>query len=275
MSVGMEIIQKLRATSFNKETERKLQSHPYIKAAEDGTLTLSQRQAFAREQYFVQLSDAASFAALAGHEGFVPSSLTGITVPELPAASEEGDSTQTQPVDLFQFLLGGEIYAASLLLAHAKSVGLRDETSLRSSPTAAANDDDDDDYYQLSPKAQAYPSYWSRLALSNQRAAGAAACAVNFPAWGAMCKRLLEALALVASSIDSNDGISGDGGYNYSGVEDEGLAFIKFFATPIEGLDGMAARIIEEEGVEYEDLVEPVRLLQEYEIMFWDAIFEK
>ena len=58
-------------------------------------------------------------------------------------------------------------------------------------------------------------------------------------------------------------------------MEDEGLAFIKFFATLIEELDEMAAEIIEEEGVLYENLVEPVRLLQEFEIMFWDPIFEK
>eukprot|EP00579_Thalassiosira_antarctica_P000194 CAMPEP_0201867938 /NCGR_PEP_ID=MMETSP0902-20130614/2020_1 /ASSEMBLY_ACC=CAM_ASM_000551 /TAXON_ID=420261 /ORGANISM="Thalassiosira antarctica, Strain CCMP982" /LENGTH=243 /DNA_ID=CAMNT_0048393207 /DNA_START=108 /DNA_END=839 /DNA_ORIENTATION=+ len=240
---GIQIIHKLREESFNKETERRLQSHPYLKAAEDGTLTLPQRQAFVREQYSIQLSDATSFAFLAGHRDFAPSSLTGITVPEQPTAS----SGSPQEVDdLFQFLLGGEVYASSLLLAYAKAVGL-DEKALRSSDRCC--------------KAQAYPSYWARLALSGQRAAAAAACAVNFPAWGAMCGSLLESL--------------GGGNYNYAGVDDEGLAFIKFFATPIEELDRMAASIIDKEGVSYEDLVEPVRLLQEYEIMFWDAIFEK
>lgn len=248
---GMEMIQKLREEAFNKETERKLQSHPYLKAAEDGTLTLNQRQAFAREQYFVQLSDATSFALLAGHRDFSPSSLMGVSVPEQQPKSEGLDE-----VDLFQFLLGGEVYAASLLVAHAKSVGL-DEKAL-SSPGQSG--------YQLSSKAQAYPSYWARLALSGKgRAAGAAACAVNFPAWGEMCRRLLEAL-----------GGEGKGDtYNYAGVDDESLAFIKFFATPIEELDQMAASIIEKEGASYDDLVEPVRLLQEYEIMFWDGIFEK
>jgi hypothetical protein len=37
--------------------------------------------------------------------------------------------------------------------------------------------------------------------------------------------------------------------------DDEGLAFIKFFATPIEDLDLMAAKFIEEEeDVSYEKL---------------------
>jgi len=50
------------------------------------------------------------------------------------------------------------------------------------------------------------------------------------------------------------------------------LGFINFFATPINNLDDMAVMIIEEEGASYEDLLEPVRLLQQYELLFWDAI---
>lgn len=231
-----DIIKRLRQAEFVTKTEQQLLSHPYIKAAEEGTLTLPQKQAFAREQYHIQISDAISFSALAGHQGFVPKTLTGAVVPE---KKENGDG-----LDLFQFLLGGEVYASSLLLAFAKSVGLNEE-ELKSSETSA--------------KAQAYPSYWSRLALSNKRAAGAAACAVNFPAWTRMCARLLNALG------ESKE---------YQNVEDEQLGFIKFFATPIDNLDEMAAAVIEEEYVTYEDLVRDVRLLNEYEVMFWDAVFE-
>ena len=36
----------------------------------------------------------------------------------------------------------------------------------------------------------------------------------------------------------------------------------------------MAAKVIEEECVSYDELVGHVRLLNEYEIMFWDAVFE-
>ena len=55
-------------------------------------------------------------------------------------------------------------------------------------------------------------------------------------------------------------------------MDDDGLAFLKFHSTPIEGLDEMAASIIEKEGASYEDLVEHVRLLQEFEVMFWDGV---
>jgi len=244
---GLEIIQQLRAEPFNKETEKKLQNHPFLKAAEVGTLTLSQRRAFAFEQYKIQLSDAISFAALAGHTCFIPTSLSNISVPELP----NNTSKEEEEVDLFQFLLGGEVYAASLLLSHAKSLGIDDEDALRSPAKCG---------YQLSAKAQAYPSYWSKLALSNNRGAGAAAVALNFPAWGEMCNRLLKALA------------SGD--YGYNNIDESSLAFIKFFATPIEGLDKMAASIIDKEDISYDDLVEHVRLLQAYELLFWDGIYE-
>lgn len=185
-----------------------------------------------------------SFATLAGHKDFIPTSLSNISVPELPSTSEE-------EVDLFQFLLCGEVYAASLLLSHAKSLGLDDEDALRTSAKCG---------YQLSAKSQAYPSYWAKLALSNNRGTGAAAVAINFPAWGEMCNRLLTALA------------SGD--YGYNGIDDERLAFIKFFSKPIEGLDQMASSIIDKEDTSYEDLVEHVRLLQEYEVSFWDGVFE-
>lgn len=77
-----------------------------------------------------------------------------------------------------------------------------------------------------------------------------------------MCRKLLDAL---------RDG----GAYEeYNSEDDDALAFIKSFATPIDNLDEMAAAIIDEEDVTYEEIIEPVRLLQQYEIMFWDGIFE-
>ena len=111
--------------------------------------------------------------------------------------------------------------------------------------------------FAVSAGAQAYPSYWARLALSGQRAAGAAACAINFPAWGRMCGRVRTALA---------------SGYNASTDE---LAFLDFFAEPVAGLDDMAAAVIAQEGARYVDLVRHVRLLQEYELLFWDAVFAR
>jgi hypothetical protein len=66
--------------------------------------------------------------------------------------------------------------------------------------------------------------------------------------------------------------------YGYSTMGDDdastSLAFVKFFASPIEKLDEMAAIVMMEENVSYEDVVTEVRLLQEYEILFWDSIYD-
>lgn len=227
---GLQMLERLRQEPFNVETERKLEQHKYIEAAEHGALSIGQLRAFAHEQFSIQRSDAISFASLAGHVGFHPLTLTGTKPPE-------GNAD-----DLFHFLLGGEIYASSLLLQHAKSLGIETEECLGS--------------YACSAKAQGYPSYWARLALANQRAAGAAACAVNFPAWGRMCGKLADALK---DKYEMNE---------------ESLAFIQFFASPIENLDAMAAKVMDDANVSYEELLEPVRLLQAYEVLFWDACYE-
>ena len=236
---------RLRQEPFAQTTEQRLASHPYVLAAENCTLTLAQRRAFAGEQYAVQLSDARSFALLAGHGAFRPASLTGLLPPPpvRTAAGSGADPADSGAGNLFQFLLEGELYAAPLLLKHAAALGFEHEDQLAAYPVTAG--------------AQSYPSYWARLALSGQRAGGAAACAINFPAWGKMCGRVRAALA------------SGCYG-NVSAAE---LGFLDFFAAPVAGLDDRAAAVIAQERVGYDDLARHVRLLQEYEVLFWDAIF--
>ena len=244
---GAQILARLRAEPFNARTEAALAAHPYLAAAEAGTLTRAQRVAFAAEQLAIQASDAVSFAALAGHGGWAPpaAGLAHATAPPpVVAPSAEGHP------DLFQFLLGGEIYAAPLLLRHAASLELDGAAALRAARPRG-----------LDARAQAYASHWARLALGRRRAAGAAACAVNFPAWGAMCARLRDALAANQTAYGAGSG------------DEEALAFVAFFAAPIDGLDEMAAAVIDAEGASFEDVVEDVRLLQEYELEFWDAIF--
>lgn len=216
---------------------------------------MAQRRAFACEQLSIQTSDAISFAHLAGHRGFLPTSLAAsdLVVPTTPQIPFPKYKDYT---DLFQFLMGGEIYAASLLLDYARSLGMEGETAIQQARPC-------------SPLAQAYPSYWARLALSNERAAGAAACAVNFPAWGKMCKRLLEAMQTSNPEKLAPEQL------------EKALAFIQFFATPIENLDDMAAAVMmqsfddsgDTDDCLYQKIAGHVRLLQEYEVFFWDACY--
>eukprot|EP00613_Pedinella_sp_CCMP2098_P074868 CAMPEP_0171933282 /NCGR_PEP_ID=MMETSP0993-20121228/31107_1 /TAXON_ID=483369 /ORGANISM="non described non described, Strain CCMP2098" /LENGTH=527 /DNA_ID=CAMNT_0012573747 /DNA_START=95 /DNA_END=1678 /DNA_ORIENTATION=+ len=256
---GLAMLQRLRQEPFNVRTEAALAAHPYLVAAEEGRLSLAQRRAFAGEQFSIQRSDAASFAALAGHPPFTPASLASAKAPP-PVSSGSGGGGGG--VDLFQFLLEGEVYAAPLLLAHARSLGLSEAGLVAHNATSGA---------------QAYPSYWARLALARDRASGAAACAVNFPAWGALCARLGRALAHMPEYQTRSRGSSIEQHGNDDAPPSNAtspLAFVDFFGTPVVGLDAMAAAIIEAECASYDDLVTPVRLLQEYELSFWDAIYE-
>ncbi|CAB9500619.1 expressed unknown protein [Seminavis robusta] len=220
---AMEWISRLRKEPFNLETEEKLAKHPFLKAAEADTLTPETRFSVKK----------------------IP------TTPDVPLPPKYKSYD-----DLFQFLLGGEIYAANLLLDHANYLGLEGgEEAIRKGKS-------------LSPLAQGYPSYWARLALNNQRAAGAAACAVNFPAWGRMCQGLLAAFQKHNADKCTKEDL------------DKGLAFIQFFATPIENLDEMAAAVImhsmgPSDVCSYEDVATHVRLLQEYEVLFWDACYSE
>eukprot|EP00662_Eupelagonemidae_sp_cell21_P016681 gene16681-38279_t len=80
-----------------------------------------------------------------------------------------------------------------------------------------------------------------------ERAAAAAACAVNFPAFGR-----------------TSGGRPPPRG---------ALAFLAFFAEPVAGLDEMAAAEIARHPAPYAELRTAVRLLQQYEVMFWDAVY--
>jgi len=103
----------------------------------------------------------------------------------------------------------GELFATPLLLDFARAVfkGTENddtETILSSS--------------ELHPLAQAYPSYWSRLSLTKNHTAAAAA--VNFPHG----RGLLDEVFRIESELRT----------------EKELAFIEFFSSPIEGLDYMA-----------------------------------
>ena len=76
--------------------------------------------------------------------------------------------------------LGGAAARLSQLAERAEA----DEAALQAYVSSA----------RLSSRAQAYPSLWARLALRGERATGAAAVAVNFPAWGRACGLLRDAL---------------------------------------------------------------------------------
>ena len=113
--------------------------------------------------------------------------------------------------------------------------------------------------YEPTPEAQAYAHYVAWLAHYAAPAEMAAALAVNFPAWGANCGRVGAALREK---------------YELSAKD---TAFFDLFSgpTPSEFAEGVH-RVIDNglnHGVDEAQLRRAARLLQSYELMFWDGVY--
>jgi len=110
--------------------------------------------------------------------------------------------------------------------------------------------------YELSAPAFAYSAYFTWLANYGSAAEAACALALNLAAWGDNCGRIGQALR-----------------DNY-GCTREDTVFLDGFAD-LPSLEGIAKEIIEDDlgrGVLPRQIVQAARLLQTYEVMFWDAM---
>lgn len=154
-------------------------------------------------------------------------------------------SRATEPTarEFFTGLAQGEGLALARLPALAAAGGL--------SPEALAT-------YEPLPGCQAYPAYFTWLAVHGEPADVIVATVANFAAWGDYCARIAAAMR---STYD---------------LDDEACAFFDFFATPVPAVvdqavaavqAGMAnGRSNEREARRYG------RLFQAYELMFWNTI---
>jgi thiaminase len=115
------------------------------------------------------------------------------------------------------------------------------------------------DAYEPIPAAHAYTAYMAWLALYGSDAEVAAAYAVNFAAWGASCGRMARAL---------------EAHYRFSRDQ---VAFFDFFASPAPEFEPAAFAVIQRQldaGAPDAPIRRAARLLQGYEVLFWDALFE-
>ena len=113
--------------------------------------------------------------------------------------------------------------------------------------------------YEPLPGAHAYTCYMAWLALYGSPGQVAAAYLVNFPAWGENCGRLSVALQA-----------------RY-GLQPADVAFFDLFATPAPGFEAAALEVIQADldaGAEPTLIRRCVRLLQAYELMYWDTLYE-
>lgn len=149
-----------------------------------------------------------------------------------------------QGSQFFGDLAYGEQLAFQLLLDFGAVVGL-DEADLLA--------------YEPRPKGQTYPSRVAWIAQNADRSAAAASFLVNFAVFGENMGRLRDALIDV---------------YGFSSEE---VAFFSFFAEPIPGFEDDAIDVIAAgllEGACPREARRSARLLQAYELDFWQAVGE-
>ncbi|HEY0501709.1 MAG TPA: transcriptional regulator [Kutzneria sp.] len=106
---------------------------------------------------------------------------------------------------------------------------------------------------------QAYPSYLAWLALNGEPTDVTLAVVANFAAWGNYC-------AAVATGLRT-----------HYGFDDDGCSFFDFFAAPAPDGDEAAIAIVQsglDAGRGTDAAFEYGRLIQSYELMFWNTLAE-
>ena len=144
--------------------------------------------------------------------------------------------------DFFLSMSQGEGEALGLLDGYIAWLGI-DEDWLRA--------------YEPDPRAQSYPAYVAWLALNGSSSAVALAFLANLAAWGANCAEVGLALR------DAYD------------AGDEAVAFFEFFAVAPPGFQERTLAVIRaglDAGDDPLEAMRAARLLQAYELQFWDAV---
>lgn len=145
--------------------------------------------------------------------------------------------------EFFWMLMQGEVEAFKALLRFASALGVSEDWLRAYGPFA---------------EAQAYKAYIAWLSLYGSDSEVAAAFLVNFPAWGANCGRMSRALK-----------------ENY-GFKSEEVAFFDLFSSPAADFEKKAVTVIAKglsRGVEPVAIKTASRLVQDYELLFWNTLW--
>jgi hypothetical protein len=156
-------------------------------------------------------------------------------------ASRSGDP---KAGGFFLDLARGEVLALEKVAHFAAACGLGEQDLRDYKPRAGC---------------QAYPSYLAWLALNGEPSDVVLAVVANFSAWGSYCKTMAQALRV------------------HYGFDDAGCAFFDFFAAPAPGGDEPALVVVQaglDAGRGTDKPLEYGRLLQSYELMFWNTLAE-
>jgi hypothetical protein len=144
----------------------------------------------------------------------------------------------------FADLAQGEVLALEKLAGFAAACGLGERELHAYEPRAGC---------------QAYPAYVAWLALNGEPGDVVLALVANFAAWGSYCAAVARALR------------------EHYGFDDAGCAFFDFFAAPPPGGDEPALAVVQralDGGTTAGRAREHGRLLQRYELLFWNTLAE-
>ena len=147
--------------------------------------------------------------------------------------------------DWFASMERGEEHALALLDGYARWLALDEDWFRR---------------YEPDPRAQAYPAFVAWLALNGSIGAVTVAFLANLAAWGENCGRVAAALR------------------DAYGAGDEAVAFFEYFAAPPPGFQEDTLAVAQaglDAGDDPIEIRRAARLLQAYELQFWEALAEQ
>ncbi|MEM2884309.1 MAG: hypothetical protein QXY08_07015 [Nitrososphaerales archaeon] len=148
-------------------------------------------------------------------------------------------SKHQDETDFFHPLIQGDIEALKRLHIFAEELGLKIE---------------DFTTQQLIPEAVSYTHYLAWLALYANAGEQAAALIVNLPVWGEACRRFGSALKEK---------------YGYKKLD-----FFELFLQPFDAVEAAAFKVINRYIERFSITMERcVKMIQRYELMFWDGIY--
>ncbi len=148
-------------------------------------------------------------------------------------------SVNQDEAEFFQLLIQGDAEALRRLHSFAEELSLKME-DLGSQP--------------IIPEAVSYTHYLAWLAIYANAGEQAAALTVNLPVWGEACRRLGAALKAQ---------------YGY-----RKLGFFELFSEPFDAIEAAAHKVMGRYiEVSYVNMVKCAKMIQRYELMFWDGIY--
>jgi pyrroloquinoline quinone (PQQ) biosynthesis protein C len=113
--------------------------------------------------------------------------------------------------------------------------------------------------HEPKPKTQVYTMLWAWLALNGSRADAAIAVLVNLTTWGVNCGRMAAALR------------------THFELPDRALSFFDAFAAPAPEFETNALAVVAaglRDGESAEQARRAARFIQNYELLYWDALAE-